>query len=1175
MAALDDVTSSLSLSAEERLEPHCARFEAAWQTGSPPLLEDFLARVAAADRPHLLRELLRLDLHYRLKGPAAPTPGEYLQRFPNDEALVREELDRAVAAGGLPPSVPGYEVLGELGRGGMGVVYKARQRNLDRLVALKMLHGGRADPRERARFQAEAEAVARLQHPNIVQVHEVGECDGRPFFSMEFCAGGSLATRLAGTPLPISEAAALVETLARAVQHAHQHGVVHRDLKPSNVLLQRDEGRGMRDEGRTASSDSSLIPLPSSLLPKITDFGLAKRLDGGPGASATGGQTAEDVILGTPPYMAPEQAAGRSKDVAGSADVYALGAMLYECLTGRPPFKAATAMETLWQVLHQDPASVGQLNPAVPRDLQTICLKCLEKDPRRRYRTAEEVADDLRRFLERKPIQARPASAVERALKWARRRPAVAALLVVCTMAFALVSWQLSVVVRADRETRALRREAERRLTLSHLDRALALLEQGDTSRGVLALAQTLERVNEEWFAPEEAVPLQQAIRANLAAWLTHTHSLENCMAHPSGVLTASFSPDGRSILTVGDDGQARLWDADRGTQIRQLLEGEVGQEVLCAAFHPDGRLLILGQTSSGRPRLWVEDGSSFHSVDLAQPVPVEVGAISPDGRLVATSQEKSIQVWKVRDGKPSATLLGCKGQVRALAFNSSGDRLAAGDDRLVRVWDLSGPGELLWTGRAHRYPVRTLCFGPDGILASGSADHTAWLWDVRTGATLGKPLEHQDSVQALCFSGGGKRLLAGSADGTATLWDVRSGRRLGPPLEHQDAAWATAFSPTADTVLTGTRDGSLRLWKPAREALPYRELSHADDAVLAAALSPDPSAPLLVTGGSRGMVRVWNVQTDERLFPPPSHSDRAAHADDVWAVSFSPDGRLFATGSRDGTVKIWDANRFEVVRALDDWNLSAGEPGKTGSQRRVRSLAFSSDGRHLLVGGGGGQGAAVLWQVDGTGRVLHEGDTVWQVAYSPDGQAIALATGDGSVSLHRPEGESMRRFGPPLRQQRRVTALAFSPDGRLLLAGGIEGVAQVWDVRTGGPVGKPLRHPGAVWSAAFLDEHTALTGCRDGGGRLWDVRTGLPIGPPLRHGGVVWAAACRPGCRLAVTGSEDGTARVWQLPAALEGEASQIISRLQVLTGLGLDERGPARLLDVATWQERRRPVP
>ena len=288
MAASGDGLQSLSLSAEERLEPHCARFEAAWQTGAPPLLEDFLAQIGAPDRPHLLRELLRLDLHYRLKGPTAPTLSEYLRRFPDDAALVREELDCAVAAAGSLPDVPGYEVLGELGRGGMGVVYKARQRKLNRLVALKMLHAGRADAPERARFQAEAEAVARLQHPNIVQVHEVGECEGRPFFSMEFCAGGSLATRLAGTPLPIPEAATLVEALARAMQHAHQHGVVHRDLKPANVLLAAPhppapsptQGRG---------GDALPLPRPSvgeggwggegGMIPKITDFGLAKKLD--------------------------------------------------------------------------------------------------------------------------------------------------------------------------------------------------------------------------------------------------------------------------------------------------------------------------------------------------------------------------------------------------------------------------------------------------------------------------------------------------------------------------------------------------------------------------------------------------------------------------------------------------------------------------------------------------------------------------------------------------------------------------------------------------------------------------------------------------------------------------------------------------------------------------------
>jgi hypothetical protein len=245
-----------------------------------------------------------------------------------------------------------------------------------------------------------------------------------------------------------------------------------------------------------------------------------------------------------------------------------------------------------------------------------------------------------------------------------------------------------------------------------------------------------------------------------------------------------------------------------------------------------------------------------------------------------------------------------------------------------------------------------------------------------------------------------------------------------------------------------------------------------------------------------------------------------------------------------------------------------------------VRSLAFDADGKHLLVGGGGdGRGAAVLWEVGaggrlGRGRVVQAGrETVWQVAFSPDGRAVALASGDGAVDLRRWDGEkASQRSGVLLQHQRRVTALAFSPDSRLLLTGGVDRTARVWDAETGQAVGQPLRHPGAVWAAAFLDEHTALTGCRDGAVRCWDVRAALPVGPPLRHGGVVWAVACRPRDRVVATGSEDNTARVWQLPAPAEGGVDQLTCWVQVMTALELDDRGVDQQLDVPTWDERRK---
>jgi hypothetical protein len=402
-----------------------------WQQGDCVLVESYLERFPAlqADAEGVL-DLLCGEILLRHEQGEPVCPADYAGRFPHWADRLEKfarKLDPNAAprdeAATLPPggagaseaptlapapqpsdpaadeadAVPGYEILGELGRGGMGVVYQARQVSLNRVVALKMiLAGAYAGPEQLARFRTEAEAVARLQHPGIVQIFEIGEHQGKPFFSLEFVGGGSLAGRLDGKPLAADAAARLVEALARSVHAAHQSGIVHRDIKPANVLLTPD--------GQ----------------PKITDFGLAKLLQ------ADRGQTKTGEILGTPDYMAPEQAAGR-KDVGPAADVYSLGAILYELLTGRPPFRGETTLDTLLQVLEAEPTAPRQWNPEVPRDLETICLKCLDKEPRRRYASAGELADDLHRFLADLPITARPTATWERAYRFARGHPGSAA----------------------------------------------------------------------------------------------------------------------------------------------------------------------------------------------------------------------------------------------------------------------------------------------------------------------------------------------------------------------------------------------------------------------------------------------------------------------------------------------------------------------------------------------------------------------------------------------------------------------------------------------------------------------------------------------------------------------------------------------------------------------------
>jgi tetratricopeptide (TPR) repeat protein len=361
-----------------------------------------------------------------------------------------------------PRTVAGYTVLAELGRGGMGVVYLARQTALNRLVALKMMLSARACSKDLERFRSEALAVARLRHPNIVQIYEVGEQDGQPFFSLEFCEGGSLENRLGGRALPTVQAACLVLTLARAVQAAHEAGVIHRDLKPANVLLQKSEVRSQR----SGAASSDLCPLTSDLCVKITDFGLAKQLDGQEPIPA-------GLVAGTPKYMAPEQARGHNGDIGPACDLYALGVILYELLTGKPPFNGETAQDTLRQVCGQEPVPPRRRQGKVPRDLETICLKCLRKSPQERYASAADLAEDLRRFLDGEPVRARPVGPAGRVAKWARRRPAAAALVLVSLLVAlgvaTAIPWHIARLERKVAESNAevlRQRDASRRAHL-------------------------------------------------------------------------------------------------------------------------------------------------------------------------------------------------------------------------------------------------------------------------------------------------------------------------------------------------------------------------------------------------------------------------------------------------------------------------------------------------------------------------------------------------------------------------------------------------------------------------------------------------------------------------------------------------------------------------------------
>ena len=435
----------------------------------------------------------------------------------------------------------GYEILAELGRGGMGIVYKARELRLNRLFALKMLlSGASASPRELDRFRREAEAIAQLQHPHIVQIHEIGEHEGTPYLALEFVEGESLARNLAGTPQLARRAAELVGMLARAIHAAHTVGIIHRDLKPANVLL-------------TGSGE-----------PKITDFGVAKRLDG-----EVAFPTVTEQFLGTPSYMAPEQAVRRRSLLpkhtdhtvaSGAFDIYSLGAILYEMLTGRPPFRAETPLETVLQVLHEEPVPPSRLRPKVPADLETICLKCLEKNPQRRYGTVLELADDLDRFLRLEPVRARPVSSSERLWRWCRRKRALAVAIGLASVAIATtIGLSISLAVHQYRaasrlsdvlkEVQARQRQVDQQTSHLAFQHGQALCEQGDVSQGMLWLARGLKSA-----AVAHDSDLEHAFRLNLTAWWPRLHPLRVRCEHPRQfmrLLTARTDETSRSAATT------------------------------------------------------------------------------------------------------------------------------------------------------------------------------------------------------------------------------------------------------------------------------------------------------------------------------------------------------------------------------------------------------------------------------------------------------------------------------------------------------------------------------------------------------------------------------------------------------------------------------------------------
>lgn len=1054
------------------------------------------------------------------------------------------------------PVIPGYEIESELGRGGMGVVYKARQIALNRPVALKMILAGKhAGPKDLIRFRQEAEAVARLRHPNIVQIHDIGESEGRPHFALEFVEGGSLVNRLRGDPQPVMPTAELIEQLARAIHFAHQHHVVHRDLKPANILLVPP-----RDSRLEAVPSRTGADLPAASLygvPKLTDFGLAKRLDESSG-------TLSGEVVGTPSYMAPEQAAARTLLIGPSTDVYALGAILYEMLTGRPPFKGATSFDTVVQVLHEEPVRPSSLRPGLPRDLETICLKCLNKEPAKRYVSAEELANDLRRFRHGKPILARPVGVVERAWKWAKRHPMTAALLVgmilVTLLGFAGITWQWHQTRLARDAALAEKLEKEEQRLQAEQARADAEKAQADEAeqRQRARLALYYSRIAEsqlQWRVNDFAGAVQSLARcrpglgqSDRRGWewyylygLHHTElfTLQHRLGGVGG--DVDFNPEGRWVASVvgghppeETDRQAEvcIWDARDG-RLMHALPGPGSLHRL--DFHPDGERLALAGTD-GSVYFW-NATTGKEILRRKQHTQAIMGlTFSHDGRKMASaSWDRTVKLWDAGTGDVLHTLRGHEDRVHSVAFHPKGVLVASGSwDTTIKVWDVV-KGTEVQTLRGHKSPVYSVDFSPDGqLLASAASNGNLKIWELATGKVIQNITGNAGAILNIAFSPDGRSLVYSGGDATVRVWDVESGVERILFRGHTASVDNVRFSPDGQRLVSSSPgQGVIKVWDLTRHP-EYSTFAHTGPDIEAIAFQDEGKQLVSVTIG--GKLQTWDATTgvlrEERTV---GMSDSLTSP--AVLASFNPGGTLLAGRSRENPrlVRIWDVATGKVQMSLPQhtWPVLCVRFNPDG--RLLATCGYSGDDKQHEIHVWETENGKLLMKLNGAGKVCN-------IVFR-DSQLLAVGGEDGMLAVI--DLATRQRIDSVAAHKNDVAALAFSPNGKLMASGGLEDrTIKIWDVSESDTTTGPARRlvhtlvaPSLLCDLAFSPDSGRLAGISRDLVKVWDAVTGQEVltlrGAPQRH----WDPAFNPrvvfspnGRRLAGT-NWDESISLWDAP--------------------------------------------
>jgi WD40 repeat protein len=989
------------------------------------------------------------------------------------------------------------------------------------------------DPHETELFLRDARAAAQLKHPRIASVHEVGRENDTVYIVTDLIEGANLHEWLTGKQITPRDAAELIIKVAEAVHHAHEAGVVHRDLKPTNIMMDRGGE------------------------PYVIDFGLARREVGEMTVTVDG------QVLGTPAYMPPEQACGDSHKADRRSDTYSLGVVLFRLLTGELPFRGQVRMLIL-QILDQQAPSPRQLDATIPRDLATITLKCLEKEPAKRYQTAAELADDLRRYLAGEPIKAREVGRAERVWRWAKRHPELAslsALLFLTLLTAAIVAPLVAVrQTQLRHEAEFLRDESERdkkdlqnQVAHNLLQRASEEYNSGRILEGIALLAGAYE-------AAATNSPLRSSIRAMLPGWSAEAGQP---IVFDDVVLATAFSPDGNSAVIAGHNRTrtAQLWDIKDTTPFGNTLQHD--NSVRAVAFSPDGSLVLTG-SQDGTARLWnARTGAPVGTMPHTENQLIWAVAFSPDGHSLITGAkdrkfrgtDNRARLWNTSTHEPIGAPITHSSGVYAVAVLPDGRIVTGCVDGTVEVTDpVSSASDAKTRKLAVDANVYAIAISPDRskmLVGSGSSErreeNCARIVDLANLKPTDGLFRHDDFVYSVAFSPNGRLALTGSFDNTARFWDIDTGQPLGEPIRHGGWIMSVAIDPSGTKVLTGSADGTARLMR-IRDG---RTLQHADHKILTMAFNP--RSDVIATGGEEGTAKLWHAPSGEQFGASMQHDGP------VVALAFAADGSALYSGSTDQRLRSWNATTGEPYG--EPWDLS-------GTANRIETC---EGGKSILIQCEADKGATVELRESASGKLL-SGVLSFETGQLPIAidpchrKLLVQNSGDEGKRVAQVwDVESGKRRGKPLHHDQRIVVAAFSADGSKVVTGSYDQEVRVWNAETGDLIGQSFRHVGVINDVDFgRDCVTILSGGDDRKAQLWDLQSASALGQPLQHVSKVVKVALSPNCQMALTIDSDGSARLWDAQTSkpiarpLQRELSQ-----KMHSSATAEITGPLRCID------------